>query len=213
MTGVHPRIAAALRAQLRSRDPSAGRVGWKLALDIAEIEELIGSEPAIGTLTTATQLEPDGIYHGPGPLHADAEVVIEVGAGARIAGLGVGLELVDLTRPPGGMEAIVAANVLHRAFVLGPSKRDGRPGEAMLIVDREVRDRAPAVVDPAATVAAVTRLLEAVDERLEPGDRIFAGSVVQVPLAAGDRVEAAIEGLGRVAVRVTGGSPIGQAAR
>jgi hypothetical protein len=109
---VHPQLVAALRAQLRAREPGVRRVGWKIAARIAEIEELIGTEPAIGNLTTATQLASGATYHGGGPLHADAEVVIEAGTGA----VGVGLELVDLTRPPGGAEAIVAANVLHRAF-------------------------------------------------------------------------------------------------
>jgi hypothetical protein len=90
---VHPRIVAALRDQLRARDPAAGRVGWKIALGIPEVEELIGSEPVIGSLTTASRLEDGGTYRGCGPLHADAEVVIEAGTGD----LAVGLELVDLT--------------------------------------------------------------------------------------------------------------------
>jgi 2-keto-4-pentenoate hydratase len=195
---VNPRIVAALRAQLRARDPGARRVGWKIALGIAEIEELVGPEPVIGSLTTATQLEPGATYRGGGPLHADAEVVIEVGSGGRVVGLGVGLELVDLRRPAGGMEAIVAANVLHRAFVLGPSRHGARAGEGALILDGEVRARAAAVIDADATVRAVARLLDAVGERPEPGDRVLAGSVVQIPVAPGDRVAAAIEGLGRV---------------
>jgi len=47
--GLHPRIAAATRAQLDARrvllDAGAGHVGWKIALGIAEVEELIGTEP------------------------------------------------------------------------------------------------------------------------------------------------------------------------
>jgi hypothetical protein len=152
VTAVHPRIVAALRAQLRARDPDARRVGWKIALGIAEVEELIGDEPVIRNLTSATQLAPGATYDGGGPLHADAEVVVEVGPGGDVAGLGVGLELVDLRRPAGGMEAMIAGNVTHRAFVLGPSLRDAKPGHGALIVDGEVRARAPAVVDPAATV-------------------------------------------------------------
>jgi 2-keto-4-pentenoate hydratase len=194
---VHPRIVAALRAQLDARDPTAGRVGWKIALGIGEIEELIGQEPAIGNLTSATQLEDGETYRGGGPLHADAEVVIEVGGG-----LGVGLELVDLTRARGAMEAVVAANVLHRAFVLGPSCAGVAPGEGALIVNGEVRAVAPAVVDVERTLHTVARWLDAVGEELRSGDRVFAGSVVQVPLAPGDRVVAEIAGLGRVSAVV-----------
>jgi len=193
---VHPRIVAALRAQLRARDPGARRVGWKIALGIGEVEELIGTEPVIGNLTGATELGDGGTYAGGGPLHADCEVVIEVGTGR----LGVGLELVDLTRPPGGVEAIVAANVLHRAFAAGRMRAEAEPGEGALIVNGAVRARAPAAVDAEATVSAVARWLEALGEDLLPDDRVFAGSVVQVPVAPGDRVAAVIDGLGRVEV-------------
>jgi 2-keto-4-pentenoate hydratase len=202
---VHPRLVAALRAQLDARDRGARRVGWKIALGIPEVEALIGAEPVIGTLTTATRLEDGAAYHGPGPLHADCEVVIEAGTGA----LAVGLELVDLTRPPGGVEAIVAANVLHRAFVVGPFVEGVRPGEGALVVDGSVRARAPAEVDVDGTLRAVARWLHAVGERLEAGDLVFAGSVVQVPLDAGDRVAAQIDGLGRVGAELRRQGPGG----
>jgi hypothetical protein len=190
---VHPRIVAALRAQLAARDPVARRVGWKIALGLAEVEELIGTEPVIGNLTTATQLEDGAIYRGPGPLHADCEVVIEAGTRA----LAAGLEIVDLTRPQ------IEANVTHRAFVCGPALHDRVPGEGALIVGGEVRARAPAVVDVERTLGAVSRWLEAVGEELRPSDLVFAGSVVQVPLSPGDRVVASIDGLGRVGLNVS----------
>jgi 2-keto-4-pentenoate hydratase len=47
-------------------------------------------------------------------------------------------------------------------------------------------------------VAAVRRVLDVVGERLEPGDRVITGSVVQVPVARGDEVVAAAGGAGRV---------------
>ena len=193
---MHPRIVAALRAQLEARDPGARRVGWKIARGLAAVEELIGDEPVIGNLTTASQLEDGALYRGPGPLHADAEVVIEAGTGA----LAAGLELVDLTTP------WVETNVTHRAFAIGPTRHDVRPGEAALIVNGEVRARAPAEVDVDGTLRAVARWLEAVGEELRSGDLVFAGSVVQVPLVSGDRVVAAIEGLGRVGA-VVGDEP------
>ena len=191
---MHPRIVAALRAQLRARDTGARRIGWKIALGIGEVEELIGSEPVIGNLTSATQLSDGAVYGGGGPLHADCEVVIEAGTGR----LGVGLELVDLTQGRGQVEAVVAANVLHRGFVVGPMRADVEPGEGALIVGGEERARAPSAVDVDATLGAVARWLAAVGEELLPGDLLFAGSVVQAALAAGDRVVAEIDGLGRV---------------
>jgi hypothetical protein len=198
---VHPRIVAALRAQLRSRDPGASRVGWKIALGIGEVEELIGPVPVIGNLTSATQLADGATYGGGGPLHADAEVVIEAGTGR----LGVGLELVDLTQGGGAVETVVAANVLHRAFAIGPMQIDVEPGIGALIVNGEERARAPAAVDIDATVGAVARWLAAAGEELLPSDRLFAGSIVQVPVVPGDRVAASITGLGRVEAVVAGG--------
>jgi hypothetical protein len=54
MTAIHPRIVAATKAQLAAR-PNAERRGFKAAFGIAEIEELIGSAPVVGHLTTATE--------------------------------------------------------------------------------------------------------------------------------------------------------------
>lgn len=96
----------------------------------------------------------------------------------------------------------MAANVLHRGFVVGPMRADVDPGEGALIVSGEERARAPAAVDVDATLGTVAQWLAAVGEELFPGDLLFAGSVVQVPLAAGDSVVAAIDGLGRVSAVV-----------
>jgi 2-keto-4-pentenoate hydratase len=205
MATVDPRIVAALGAQLRSwradLDRGARRVGWKAGYGIAEVEALLGDAPVPGHLTTATQLAPGAAHSAAGAeaLHADAELVVEVGE--TVAPLSVALELVDLAVAPGDMEAIVAGNVLHRAFVLGPPSA-GPPGDATLTVNGEVRARAAATADHAATVHAIGRLLEAAGERLAPGDRILTGSVVQIAIAPGDRVVAKIAGIGRADARI-----------
>jgi 2-keto-4-pentenoate hydratase len=189
-TPVDPRLVAALRVQLARRravlEQGARPLGWKIAGDIPEIDEVTGGEPAIGYLTSASQLEPGGTYSAAdtAALHADTEVVIEVGDDGAIAGLRVGLELVDLARP-GGMEAIVAANVLHRAFAVGP-----------LVT-------ATSTAEHVATVEHVSRLLDAVGEVLGPGDWIFAGSLTQIPLSPGDVATAELDGLGRVQITIT----------
>src|SRR3954454_11774416 len=109
----HPRVVAALHAQLETREAvlrgGATRVGWKLAYDIPEVDEVTGGEPVIGYLTTATLIEPGGIFRGASPdLRAETELAIEVGDGGGVGALGVALELVDVSRPPYEMEAIVA---------------------------------------------------------------------------------------------------------
>jgi 2-keto-4-pentenoate hydratase len=47
-------------------------------------------------------------------------------------------------------------------------------------------------------------MLEAAGERLQTGDRIITGSVVQVPVAPGDEVVAEIDGIGRVGLTIAG---------
>ena len=196
---MHPRIVAAVRAQLRDR--VGGRVGFKAGFGIAAVQELIGDTPVPGHLTTATQLASGATFEarGAGALHADCEVAVTVGSDE----LGVALELVDLAREAGELEAIVTGNVLHLAFALGP-RAAGPPGEARLIVNGKVRARAPARGDHRATVEALAGILEAAGEHLQPGDRIITGSLVQVPVTSGDHVVAEIDGLSRAEVRIAG---------
>jgi 2-keto-4-pentenoate hydratase len=205
VTDVDPRVLAAVEKQLEGwRARLAGgarRVGWKAAWEMPEVEALIGSEPVIGHLTTATQLEPGGTYRDGGvSVRAETEVVIVVGEDGGVAGLGVGLEIVDAGVEPRALEEAVAGNVLHRAFALGAVGPLGE--EATMTVDGKIRHRAPVTGDYAAIVRAIARWLDAAGERLEPGDRIFAGSLNHVPVAPGDRVEAAISGLGSVTARI-----------
>jgi hypothetical protein len=131
---VDPRLAAALTTQLErwraTLSAGALRVGWKLGVGDSE---RIGEGPAVGHLTSATQLEPGSMYRERGDawLHGDAEVGIELGvdlepnadrdaARRAIAGYGAALELVDLGALPDDPEEVVAANVFHRAFAPGP---------------------------------------------------------------------------------------------
>jgi 2-keto-4-pentenoate hydratase len=65
-----------------------------------------------------------------------------------------------------------------------------------------VADSGEQRVDPGDTARIARELLGAAGERLEPGDYIIAGSLVQVPVAAGDRVAADLGELGQIDVRV-----------
>jgi hypothetical protein len=173
MGDLHPRIVAATRTQLDARRAAlaagAARVGWKIALGIAEVEALAGSEPALGHITTATLVEPGGTFAGARAvreLPAETELAVEVGPEATVAGIAVAPEIVGVGRPPNGLEDI------HRRQRLPPRRgvRRDPPGvgplacarpRARLLIGGEVRDDAPATPHPAATVAAIGRLLEA----------------------------------------------------
>ncbi len=70
-------------------------------------------------------------------------------------------------------------------------------------VNGEVRGSARAGHPPEAAVARAAELLEAAGERLEPGDRIITGAVVQVPVQPGDEVEVELSGLGCLGVTIS----------
>ena len=192
----------------------ARRVGWKLGLGEGE---RIGRGPVIGHLTSATQLHPGSVFHARGAvrLKADAEIALELArdvdpgadrdaALAAIAGYGAALEVVDLGAPADSPEAVVAANVYHRAFALGPLDRPWPPAgvDGKLIVNGEPRGLGAAVQNHADLVCSVAALLGAMGERLEAGDRMIMGSIVQVAVAPGDEVIAELGDLGRVKLTI-----------
>jgi 2-oxo-3-hexenedioate decarboxylase len=221
---VDPRVVAGLHEQLESwraeLKGGARRVGWKIGLNVPEIQEKLGlREAVIGFLTSATQLEPGGEYAGADAveLKAEPEIAIRLGrdvagdadadeARQAIAGLAAAIELVDVGRPPSDFQSIIAANIFHRAFVMGPPQpalpAEGVDAEVAVNGDRRAQARAPD--DFAEVVMLVARLLEAAGERLREGDTIIGGSLTeQVDVGPGDHVAADLGKLGRVEVRVT----------
>ena len=200
MSEVDPRLVAAMRRQLASRPSAATRVGWKYGSGDGE---RIRGEIAVGHLTSATTLEDGATYRGGGgDLHADAELAVEVGPSGRIARYAAALELVDLAGDD-SPEEVVAANVWHRAVAFGPFV-DALPRglEGALAVDGERRASGPVPRDAADRVAAVERVLGAVGERLEPGDRLITGLIVNTPVVSGDEVVADLGELGSARLRI-----------
>jgi 2-keto-4-pentenoate hydratase len=176
-------------------------VGWKLGR---------GSEarrfgPLLGYLTTATRLETESTYPAgeAGALHVDAELAVEVGEDGAPAGFATALELVDLTRLQDDLDAIVATNLFHRAYVLSPSlPHHPQEVDASVRVNGELRGSARATYPPEDALARAAELLGAAGERLEPGDRIITGAVVQLPVQPGDEVEVELTGLGALSVTI-----------
>jgi 2-keto-4-pentenoate hydratase len=211
---VDPRLTSALLTQLERRDAAlargARRVGWKLGMGDAERN---GSGPAVGYLTSATQLEPGGEFRrGDEPaLHADVEIAVQFAddadpdgdVGDAIGGYAAALELVDLGSRADPAEAIVATNIFHRAFALGQPAR-ALPADAVmgrLVVDGTVRGSATAP-DLTDRLQRAARVLATVGERLRAGDYVITGSIVQERVAAGEELTAELGPLGSVTLRV-----------
>jgi 2-keto-4-pentenoate hydratase len=201
-----------MREQLRRREETLGagaaHVGWKIGLNIPEVQEQLGiEEPVLGHLTSATVVEDGAEFDASGAekLMAEPEVAIEVGEGETIAGLAAAIELVDTGRPPRGegVEGIVADNIFHSAVVLG-ERASGEPTRATVRVNGEERASAEFTDDLAEVVQVAARRLAEAGEALRAGDRIIAGSITpQVgPLQAGDELEVEVAGIGGLRVRI-----------
>jgi 2-oxo-3-hexenedioate decarboxylase len=207
---------ASWRAELQG---GAKRVGWKIGMNLPEVQETLGiREPVIGYLTTATLIESGGQFSGrnTGNLVAEAEVALEIGrdvpgdvseedARDAIAGLAPAIELVDPASERQDVQMIVAGNVFHRGVVLGES-RSAFPAEgvkATIEVNGEERAAADAPDDFAEVVEVTARLLAAAGEKLRAGDRIISGSVTMSAVAQGDAVTVDLGPLGSLDVRIT----------
>jgi 2-keto-4-pentenoate hydratase len=222
-TAADPRVVRSLDAQLGGwRNALAGgarRVGWKIGLNIPEVQARLGlTEPVIGHLTSATEVPRGGTYSAAAAvaLKAEPELALELGrdvgpdaeeatAGAALAALAPSIEVVDTGRPPADLEGIVAGNVFHRAFTLGAARPSppARGTTATISVNGESRESGAVPVDFSDVVTLVARLLGAVGERLLAGDWIIAGSLTaQVPVQPGDLVRLEIDGLGDTELRV-----------
>jgi 2-keto-4-pentenoate hydratase len=218
VSDVDVRLKSAFAVQLQgwrdALDAGVQRVGWKLGVGDAE---RIGEEIAVGHLTGATMLAPGSAFDSSDvcSLNADAEIALEFGcevapdvderaAREAIVAFATALELVDLGEQHGPAEAIVASNIFHRAVAFSPFRAElpDASVEGRLIVNETVRATAWASTDLTDRVRAAARVLGALGERLQAGDRLITGSVVQVAIDPGDHVVADLGALGRVGITI-----------
>ncbi|MBS1678881.1 MAG: hypothetical protein JST08_16005 [Actinobacteria bacterium] len=217
-----PSLADGLRRQgAAAADLLAGgarRLGWKAGFGTAAAIEKLGTAgPLAGFLTDAT-LEPSGTTFditGWGKPVLEPEVAVrlaaDVGPGASrseveaaVGEVGAAIELVDLGAAGDDANEILAANIFHRAVLLG----DLIPlAPATSLTDVRVTVRAagedhataadPAVVlgDLADVLAAMADLLSLSPDSLRAGDVIITGAAVPpFVLAGGEEIEVRVGG-------------------
>jgi hypothetical protein len=124
------------------RELAAGatRVGWKIGHGIPEVQTIVGDQPVIGYLTSRTLLVDGSAWSRQGEdLRAETELGVvlanELHAGAgpaeaagAIGGLCVALEIVDLPRQPGDLDAVMPATCSTERSCSGGPVRSGGIG-------------------------------------------------------------------------------------
>jgi 2-keto-4-pentenoate hydratase len=184
----------------------ATAVGWKIGFNTPAIQAHFGITGAVvGYLTDRTVMDagrPIDLTGWQAPA-LEVEVAIRIGRDGGVAGLAPALELVDLDLPFDHLEPILSGNVFHRGVVFGPEV-EGADLDHLAV---EVVKGGQSVADgrllerPEVTVEVVRHFLEAHGARLEPGDRIIAGSlIVPLALAPGDRLGVSYGAFGSIDV-------------
>jgi 2-keto-4-pentenoate hydratase len=194
-------------------------VGWKAGMGTQAAMAAAGIEaPLVGFLTERTLQDPEVALAVDGWANAKSEPEValrlrrDVSAGASradvleaVGAIGPAIEVVDLGATE-DIAAVLAGNIFHRAFWLGPM-RAVRHGLIEPLLDIEIDGATVATeVDPTAAlgdlvdvVAAVADQLPLADAAARAGDVVITGSAVPA---------IALEGVGRVAVRLHGGGTV-----
>jgi 2-keto-4-pentenoate hydratase len=180
-------------------------VGWKVGFNISAAQEKLGIDGPLAGFLSSNGLLEDGaeVSLDDGPFVVESEVAVELGPDGRsIVALLPALEVADPPDLDQDVETILAGNIFHRAVVFGPRVEANAPGAGRILVNGEVEhSMAPGETGAhlEEMVEAVRRRLAAVDENLQPGQRIITG-VLAPPHAAhpGDRVRLELDGLGGV---------------
>jgi len=139
---------------------------------------------------------------------AEVELVLRIGDGAALAGVGPGIELVDVHGNFDDVEAALAANVWNRGAVFGET-HEWSPGMLDEIEVRVEHNGEPfadparpyeAIGDPEELVRFVAETVGSLGEELRAGDVILSGLLVPTPVwtKPGDRVSADYGALGQL---------------
>lgn len=209
-------VRAGMQAQLgvwrRTVQAQGNRLGWKIGFGERAAQERAGlAAPVIGFLRRDRMLTVGGRFGMPANalIKAEVEVAIRMGrdvdAGATsaqgeaaIVAMAPAVEIVDVTQPLAGLEALLAGNLYHAAVLIGPelSAIPAAPREVIQArlhvngVSGRVSEaqRLPASFGEIVQVTA--QLLNAHGECLLAGDWIICGAIIEpLVVKAGDEIE------------------------
>jgi 2-keto-4-pentenoate hydratase len=216
-------IAAQLSVFHARRVAGMPRCGWKVGLNVPEIQAKLGLERSLVGWLDGDRIFPSGaiIASPPGSLfHAEPELCLRLAdsvdpgadravARAAIDVIAPALEIVDYAKPATSVADIIEHSMFHSACILGDWH--GVPEQGAIDVSEKVRLRVgvrgagPARADlvprdPGEIVLLVARALVEAGERLLAGDLILSGSFTAkaLPLAPGETATAELGAFGVV---------------
>jgi 2-keto-4-pentenoate hydratase len=204
------------RQDAASRELLAGgarRLGWKAGFGTAAAIQMLGTEGPLAGFLTHSTLAPSGASFEVGdwgkPI-LEPEVAVRLAADldpgrsraeveAAVGDVGAAIELVDLGGAGSDAGEILAANIFHRAVLLGDlSPLDAGTSLADVRIDVLAGgDDYAVAADPAAVLgdlvdvlAAMANLLAYSDDSLRAGDVIITGAAVKpFELSGGEEIE------------------------
>jgi 2-keto-4-pentenoate hydratase len=197
MTSADGRLVAGMarQAQLRERRLAEGarRVGWKAGFGTRAAMAKFGtSEPLAGFLTDTTQVNDGGSYSidGFADPRLETEIAVRLRAPicpgattveilAAVGAVAPAIEIVDMG-PAEDLEEVLACNIFHRAFLIGPFT-DALPGTfAEARASLQVNGAGLHTdIDPAEQLGRLEDILGGMASQLSlAGDGLEAGDVV-----------------------------------
>jgi 2-keto-4-pentenoate hydratase len=204
--GVDAGMQALLARRAAELARGATTVGWKIGFNTPAIQAHFGITGAVvGYLTDTTVMEvgrPIDLTGWQAPA-LEVEVAVRVGDDGGVAGLAPALELVDLDLPFDRLEPILAGNVFHRGVVFGPEVEGADLSQLAVDVVKDGTSVADGrlLERPEVTVEVVRQFLENHGARLQPGERIIAGSLIApLALAPGDQLHVSYGTFGAIDV-------------
>ena len=217
---------AAQLAQWRAQVVASNqRLGWKIGFNDRASQERMGlSGPVVGFLRRGDLLDSGESFHAPPgvAIKVEMEIALRIGrdvaadatvdeSEAAIAAIAPAFEVVDVTEPVEGIEALLRVNLYHAAVLLGPEashvpKNPRREISGQLAIRggtvHEVGPRRlPARFGEFVQVVAAT--LGSHGERLCAGDWIICGSIVEpVSASPGDHFKGEIATLAPIELTI-----------
>lgn len=220
-------LAAQLETWRRQVQAPGQRLGWKIGFNDRASQQRLGlAHPVIGFLRNDRRLPSGAAFRVPAGaiIKAEAEVAIRIGrdvpaggsvetAEAAIAALAPAIEIVDVTHPLDGLEALLRGNLYQAAVAIGAERVGGLSNPRQTVrAELHATGAASRASEPqrlperfGELVRVVADLLGAHGEVLRAGDWMIGGAIIEpAVVTAGTRIDIDMPPLGRITLDFIG---------